>query len=296
MPVVRPDIATVVRGYTTAVNDHCEDHKTDDGRDLDDGQDELDLECSQYLVVLSSTGKRVEEIWSRTFSVALHTEELNHSQSDQKYCNPDTFVDDCASRPKAYSDTSRCDLVRQDRQPAESVVPPDRKPPALIHEPTGVGEEGTVDWVQYSQFAQSLDGEEKHGTDDYKANDLDQSVASDISFAFLVPTRDPGPPVLSALPEPTKRPAPIAPPGCTRQFLSVRPVSCPRTDSNHLHMPSLEITLQRSLSTFLNVMFFASRKVNWFVLRVFYWVFRLVSRIERHICGVKCALSRRHRV
>lgn len=55
VPVVRADVTTRICGDTTAVNDNGEDHETDDGSDLNDGQDELDCENSQYLALLSST-------------------------------------------------------------------------------------------------------------------------------------------------------------------------------------------------------------------------------------------------
>jgi hypothetical protein len=90
--------------------------------------------------------------------------------------------------------------------------------PGWIEETNDVVGEGTVDWIHDSKLSQRLHDHEQHDTDDHEANDLfHQGQTSNHCRHGRRLTREPGPPLRRALPEPTKRPAPMAPPGRSRQ-------------------------------------------------------------------------------
>src|SRR4051794_31962652 len=92
--------------------------------------------------------------------------------------------------------------------------------PRWIDETNDIVGEGTVDWVHDSKLSECLHYHEQHDTDDHEANHLfhqRQTSSSNYHCRFYSRrTRDPGPPLRSALPEPTKRPAPMAPPRKSR--------------------------------------------------------------------------------
>lgn len=85
-------------------------------------------------------------------AISSHAKYLHERQSDQEDSDPHTDVDIGGRLPKFDRQTCCSDLERQDRQPAYSIIPANRKAPTRINEADCVGEEGAVDWEQYSKL------------------------------------------------------------------------------------------------------------------------------------------------
>ena len=124
--------------------------------------------------------------------------------------------------------------------------------PCRIDEATEVGVEGAIDRVQDSQLSQGLDGKKQHSAGDKEAQQLRIGSAKNYihSYQRTRHTTEPGPPLLKPGPEPTNRPAPIEPPAegmrsDTDWGLRSHRVS-EHTNSNHLHVATLEVARQHS--------------------------------------------------
>lgn len=86
--------------------------------------------------------------------------------------------------------------------------------PGRIDESANVGVEGTVNGVQDSHLREGLGGKHQHESDNHVADNL-LFLSSVLKLPVRCPgllTKAAGPPLRRAPPEPTKRPAPMAPP------------------------------------------------------------------------------------
>lgn len=126
MPVTGTNIATIVRRHTTAVNHDSEYNKANTSNDLDRGQNKLH------------------------FPITENTKNLDATEEDEEYSDPDTDVDVCS--PVFDRDRSSCELEGQNRQPADGVVPAYGEAPGRINETNDVGVKGTVDGEEDRQF------------------------------------------------------------------------------------------------------------------------------------------------
>lgn len=142
VPVSRPNIPSIISGYTTTVDDDSEDDEASTSQDLDHREDELD------------------------FSVPSYAKDLDRRQGDQEDSDPHADVDICSAIPERDRQ-SRCgDLERENREPADGVVPTYREAPRWIDEADCIREEGSVDGVHHAKLGEGLHGQEELDTDD----------------------------------------------------------------------------------------------------------------------------------
>ena len=104
--------------------------------------------------------------------------------------------------------------------------------PGFIDKSASVSKKGTVNGVEDGKFSKRLHGEQQHGSGNHEADQLDgcrqpqprKSVGHLSELTTL-----PGPPLSKAPPEPTKRPAPMEPPGfsCNQHICTGR-IDCSR--------------------------------------------------------------------
>ncbi len=158
VPVMSSDVAAVRsieimgRFDTSAVDDDAEDDEPDDSENLDHSQNEFD------------------------FTISANAEDLNDTEEEEEDGDPDADVD--VAPPEVDCQTGRGDFERQDREPADCIIPPHGKTPAndyhpvflqqqrsklrslpgFIDEPAAVSEESAVDGVEDREFSQSLHG------------------------------------------------------------------------------------------------------------------------------------------
>lgn len=159
MPVLSADVASVVCGDTTGVDDDAENHEADTREDLDEGEHEFDLftSCQSLLLVLvsllfafcffippppfflfpfweillfplsvpldSSLLMQRQTIHTH-LSITPDTEELNGNQSNQQGHNPGAVVDTFGARPIMDDVAGGGDFEWKHGQPADCILPP----------------------------------------------------------------------------------------------------------------------------------------------------------------------------
>ena len=116
VPVVGADVASVVSGNSTAVDDNTEEDETDNCSHLDQAKNELDL------------------------TIAADTEDVDNNDAEQEDCDPDTDVDGRSASvvwvgPEGDCDTGGGELEWQDDQPVHGIVPAHGKAPCRVNEP-----------------------------------------------------------------------------------------------------------------------------------------------------------------
>ncbi len=121
------------------------------------------------------------------------------------------------SQPMAYSQPTAKPLQADESQflGRKGKLELEGNQPRRIDEADDIGIESTIDGVQDSHFTQSLHCKQQHDTDNQIADDLnaDSSVPGPWQMTLRgQQTKEAGPPLWRAPPEPMKRPAPIAPP------------------------------------------------------------------------------------
>jgi hypothetical protein len=114
-------------------------------------------------------------------------------------------VDDAAS--------SR-DFERQNGQPTDGVLPRAGETERRVDETADVHGEGTVDRVQYRQLREGLHHKVRRGTLKMLADKYVAIIAIGTDSPMIMKPRstEAGPPFWKAPADPTKRPAPMAPP------------------------------------------------------------------------------------
>lgn len=132
-----------------------------------------------------------------TFTVSSYSKDLDRTEHDEKNSDPNPDVD--IIPPVLNGDTGGSDFEGQDSEPVESVVPADGETPGArcqcikasscaqedlprrIDESQAVCKECPVDWIEDSQLSQSLNGQEKHDTDDEISDEL-ETVSATVTF------------------------------------------------------------------------------------------------------------------
>ncbi len=172
--------------------------------DADEGDDHEDDDSGQ----LETAGPEF------LLSVSEHAEDVDQNDEEKENGNPDTNVD--VHAPIADCETGDDEFKRQDNGPLEDVVPTHGETPRRIDEPGRISIETAGNGIHDGKLAQRIHDVEDHETDDAEIDDersrtLDrwyQKTAHDGQEEEQLKLT----PRLRALPEPTKRPAPMEPP------------------------------------------------------------------------------------
>ena len=147
IPVSRANVAAVICGNTTAIDDYTEKHESQASNDLEQTEEELDL----FQLARSRENVR----WT-CLAIALDTKHLDGNQSDKQRNDPSSVVNAFGSGPVVDDVASSGDLEGKHGQPADGVLPSAGETPRRIDEAADVHGEGAVDGVQDSQFCKSL--------------------------------------------------------------------------------------------------------------------------------------------